>query len=314
MLKNNTKNIDINIRKRQNEGNFENENERSFEDENLTPSHKSTSTEKLGKLDILALNNGWNSNNEKFIVSIGENAASYKYMHEKVAARYVIYDRIIKIIITILTVIITAEYYITIFQTNQILTVIQAVITTILAVMSLIYNFLNYVELSKDHANTASLFGVLYHDIRNIMCLYRKDRPDAVRYIQRGIKEYDHLEVNGPNIPDWQLSDFQKKFEKANISMPDVTARIQKIEIIQEPSNNLNVKNKESNKSTFKLNNTNNLTQIQECFKIDGDLSENDNLTYSDIVKRKEHLNKQSDYEMNRFMSHIVKNNPEDLV
>lgn len=303
--------LKVKLRKRQNS-----ENERSFENENEDHSDKSTSTERLGKLDILALNNGWNANNEKFIVSIGENAASYKYMHEKVAARYVIYDRIIKIFITILTVIITAEYYIAIFQTNQILTIIQAVITTILAVMSLIYNFLNYVELSKDHANTASLFGVLYHDIRNIMCLYRKDRPNAVRYIQRAIKEYDHLEVNGPNIPDWQLSDFQKKFEKANISMPDVTDRIQKIEIISEPgNNNLNpVVNTEPNKTNFKINNTNNLTQIQECFKIDGDLSENDNLTYSDLIKRKENLNKQSDYEMNRFMSHIVKNNPEDLV
>jgi hypothetical protein len=300
--------LKIDIKKKQNSDENENENENH--------SDKSISTQRLGKLDILALNNGWNANNEKFIVSIGENAASYKYMHEKVSSRYVIYDRIIKIFITILTVIISAEYYIAIFQTNQILTVIQAVITTILAVMSLIYNFLNYVELSKDHANTASLFGVLYHDIRNIMCLYRKDRPNAVRYIQRAIKEYDHLEVNGPNIPDWQLTDFQKKFEKANISMPDITDRIQKIEIIQEPgNNNLNVNTKNiENKTSFKINNNNNLSQIQECFKIDGDLSENDNLTYVDLQKRKENLNKQSDYEMKRFMSHIVKNNPEDLV
>lgn len=313
--------LKVKLRKRQNsDSDNENENNNNENNENKNEDHsnKSTSTERLGKLDLLALNNGWNANNEKFIVSIGENAASYKYMHEKVAARYIVYDRIIKIFITILTVIITADYYIAIFQTNQIATVIQAVISTILAIMSLIYNFLNYVELSKDHTNTASLFGVLYHDIRNIMCLYRKDRPNAVRYIQRAIKEYDHLEVNGPNIPDWELSDFQKKFEKANISMPDVTDRIQKIEIIQEPGNNLNVNvntsNKESNKTTFKLNNTNNLTQIQECFKIDGDLSENDNLTYSDLLKRKENLNKESDYEMNRFMSHIINNNPENLV
>lgn len=311
--------LKVKLRKRQNNEieneNNENENNENENNENENSSNKSTSTQLLGKLDLLALNNGWNANNEKFIVSIGENAASYKYMHEKVSARYVVYDRIIKIVMTILTVIVTADYYIALFQTNQIATIIQTVISTILAIMTLIYNFLNYVELSKDHTNTASLFGILYHDIRNIMCLYRKDRPNAIRYIQRAIKEYDHLEVNGPDIPNWQLLDFQKKFKKANISMPDVTDRIQKIEIIQEPGNNLNMNiNKESNKSTFKLNNTNNLTQIQECFKIDGDLSENDNLTYSDLLKRKENLNKESDYEMNRFMSHIVSNNPEDLV
>lgn len=301
--------LKVKLKKRQNnDDNYDNDDN---DDNENTPSNKSTSTEQLGKLDLLALNNGWNSNNEKFIVSIGENSASYKYMHEKVGTTYVIYDKIIKIFITILTVIISAEYYITIFQTNQVLTIIQAIITTVLSVMSLIYNFLNYVELSKDHTNTASSFGILYHDIRNIMCLYRKDRPNAIRYIQRAIKEYDHLEVNGPNIPDWQLSDFQKKFEKSDISMPDVTDRIQKIEIISEPGN---IKINAENKTNFKINNTNNLSQIQECFKIDGDLSENDNLTFSDLQKRKENLNKASDYEMERFMSHIVKNNPEDLV
>jgi hypothetical protein len=142
------------------------------------------------------------------------------------------------------------------------------------------------------------------------MCLYRKDRPNAIRYIQHAIKEYDHLEVNGPNIPNWQLSDFEKKFKDKNISIPDIADRLQKIEIISEPGNKIKV----VNKTNFKINNTNNLTEIQECFKIDGDLSENDNLTYVDLQKRKENLNKQSDYEMNRFMSHIVKNNPEDLV
>lgn len=300
--------LKVNMRKRQDSDNVE------------VSSNKSTSTEplnnldKLDKLDILALNNGWNPNNEKFIVSIGENSASYKYMHEKVATRYIIYDRIIKIVMTILTVIVTADYYITLFQTNQIGTIIQTIITTCLAIISLIYNFLNYVELSKDHINTANLFGILYHDIRNIMCLYRKDRPNAIRYIQRAIKEYDHLEVNGPNIPDWQLKDFQKKFQKSDISMPDVTDRIQKIEIISEPGNNNINNSNDKDKTNFKINNTNNLTQIQECFKIDGDLSENDNLTFSDLVKRKENLNKQSDYEMNRFMSNIVRNIPDDLV
>ena len=277
-------------------------------------SDKSTSTEdiqldKLDKLDILALNNGWNDKNEKFIVSIGENAASYKYMHEKVSFRYIIYDRIIKIFMTILTVIVMADYYTTI--SHEYIRVLQIILSSILAIISLIYNFLSFAELSKDHIHSASSFGIVYHDIRNIMCLYRKDRPNAIKYIQYAIKEYDHLEVNSANIPNWQLIDFEKKFKDKNISIPDIANHIQKIEIISEPGNINNVIN---NKTIFKINNTNNLSNIQECFKIDGDLSETDNLTYTDLVKRKDHLNKQSEYEMKRFMSHIVKNNPDNLV
>lgn len=296
--------LKVNRRKRQNSDNIEE-----------ISSDKGTSTEdiQLDKLDILALNNGWNDKNEKFIVSIGENSASYKYMHEKVSFRYTIYDRIIKIFMTILTVIVMADYYTTISHENEYIRILQIILSSILAIISLIYNFLSFAELSKDHIHSASSFGIVYHDIRNIMCLYRKDRPNAIKYIQYAIKEYDHLEVNSANIPNWQLIDFEKKFKDKNISIPDIADRIQKIEIISEPGN-IKSNNVINNKTNFTINNTNNLSNIQECFKIDGDLSENDNLTYSDLVKRKDNLNKQSEYEMNRFMSHIVKNNPDNLV
>jgi len=265
---------------------------------------------KPSKLDILIINEGWNNKNEQFIVNIGENSASFKYMHDKVSARYIIYDNVIKIFITIGSVIIAAESFTIIFQTSDIANIIQKIITVILAVVSIIYNFLNYASLSTEHSNFASSFGILYHDIRNIMCLYRKDRPNAIKYIQRAIKEYDHLEVSGPNIPNWQLKDFKKKF-KDSISIPDTSDNIQKIEIIQEPGKKSEYIEQKTN---FNLNNDNNLKKIQQSFQIDGDLSENDNITFADLVKRKEHLNKQSDYEMNRFMSSIVKNNPEDIV
>ena len=39
----------------------------------------------LHKADLMRLNNGWNDKNERIIISVGENAASYKWMHEKCA-------------------------------------------------------------------------------------------------------------------------------------------------------------------------------------------------------------------------------------
>lgn len=283
--------------------NNKNEYESPYENENKDID------EKPSKLDILIINQGWNNKNEQFIVSIGENSASFKYMHEKVSARYIIYDNFIKIFITIGSVIIAADSFTIIFQTSDIASIIQKVITVILAIISIVYNFLNYASLSSEHSNFASSFGILYHDIRNVMCLYRKDRPNAITYIQRAIKEYDHLEVSGPNIPNWQLKDFKKKF-KDSISIPDISDNIQKIEIIQEPGKK---SEQIEQKTNFNLNNDNNLKKIQQSFQIDGDLSENDNLTFKDLLKRKENLSKQSEYEMNRFMSNIVKNTPDNL-
>ena len=276
-------------------------------------SEKSISTEdhQLDKLDILIINQGWNDKNEKFIVSIGENASSYKYMHQKVSSKYITFDNVIKIFITIGSIIIAADSFTIIFQESQIASIIQKVITVVLALTTIVYNFLNYVSLSSEHSNYASSFGVLYHDIRNIMCLYRNDRPNAIKYIQSAIKKYDHLEINGPNIPNWQFNDFRKKF-KDKISIPDIADRIHKIEIIQEPNKQLE-SNKEE-KTVFNLNNDSNLTQIQECFKINGDLSENDNLTKNDLIKRKRNLNKQSDYQYERFIEQSINKNGDDIV
>ena len=276
--KNEDENININK-------NNENENENETEIEN----------EIYKKLDVLLLNNGWNDKNEKFIVSIGENSASYKYMHEKISKSYIIIDNIIKIFITITSILISADSFINIFEMNDTVIILNKIITFLLAIISIVYNFLNYAQLSSDHTHSASSFGLLYHDIRNIMCLYRKDRPNAVKYIQHSIKQYDHLEVSGPNIPNYILNQFKKTFKNTDISIPDIADKIQKIDIIVEP-NKINEHSQLNN--SFILNNQSNLSQINDSFKIDGDLSETDFINSNNKTK-----NKLLEYQLKRFMN-----------
>ena len=48
-----------------------------------------------------------------------------------------------------------------------------------------------------------------------------------------------------------------------------------------------------------------NLEQIHECFKINGELSENDNITQADIENyKKNNIDLQAQYEFNRIMRH----------
>ena len=47
-----------------------------------------------------------------------------------------------------------------------------------------------------------------------------------------------------------------------------------------------------------------NIQQIHECFRIDGDLSENDNITVLDIENYRKGIDLQTQYEFNRFMRH----------
>lgn len=281
----------------------QNKDYQNYKDQDLN----SSTSENVNKFDILLLNNGWNDNNEKFIVSIGENAASFKYMHEKTSVRYLLYDNIIKIGITITSILLSADTFIEIFQTNNVLQIFNKVVVFCLAIVSIIYNFLKYAELSTNHSYSASSFGILYHDIRNIMCLYRKDRPNAIKYIQNSIKQYDHLEVNGPKISNSTLNEFKKTFSNTNISVPDIADKIQKIDIITEP-NNISSKieiNTDQKNTVFNINNQSNLSQIHDAFKIDGDLSEHDQISIKQYNNYK-NSDKQTEYEMNRFMSHNV--------
>ena len=66
------------------------------------------------KLDLLLINNGWNDNNETLIVSIGENASAYKWMHEKSNSKYTSYDQLLNVIIIIFNTILTTQTFITI--------------------------------------------------------------------------------------------------------------------------------------------------------------------------------------------------------
>jgi len=296
---------------------------------------------KLNKLDILVLNNGWNDKNEQLIVSLGYNAGIYKQLHDKSAIKYTYYNTILNISLLIFSIFLTTDSILNVLR-GDILNIVQKIITFIVTFLSVLTNFLKYEVRSIQHKQAAQSFNIIYNDIRNMMCIYRKDRTNAIRYIQNIIKEYDYLEISSPEISSDLIKQLKQEIDRDdNIKnkniMPNNTFREIEVFVDKNENNNENNKNeniftindydssntdkddnrdysKEDNENQkiikndthkFKINNMQNLEEIHNCFRIDGDLSEKDNITLHDIQQYKNNgLNLQTQYEMTRFMHH----------
>lgn len=299
--------IDIN---ENNDDSENNSNENNSNENNLI----------LHKTDLILLNNGWNDKNEKLIISIGENAASYKWMHEKCSSYYKFQNSTINIMIIIFAVILTTE---TIFpesysSSNLPLFISKQVLTYIITIMSIIQNFLKSEQKSERHLNASLQFNDLYHDIQKQMCMFRRDRTNATNYLADNLKRYDSLVINNPEINNKIINKFKNTFKNANIALPDIADKIQKIEIIteHEPKNTKKFRTRVKTNSTSDLtinlkdsmdNSCNHLSQIHNVFQIHGDISDKDlqNINPIELKElRNKFLQNKSNYEYQRFLQH----------
>ena len=273
-------------------------------DENSTKS----STEQIvsNKLNILLFNNGWNDKNEKLIIGIGYNSHVYKKLHKTTASFYKRVNKGLNLSILILSIFLTTDSIINLLQ-DDISLIIQKLILFIVTIISIVNSFLKYGELSEQHLQAANSFSLVYNDIRNVMCIYRKDRMNAVKYIQKIIKEYDSLEISSPEIPSRYIKDMENRIKKENINGISLN-NFREIEVVINNDSNDYIKDEESSikvKNKFKINNMQNLEEIHDCFKINGELSENDNITQADIENyKKNNIDLQTQYEFNRIMRH----------
>lgn len=265
----------------------------------------------IGKADVMFLNNGWNDKNERIVISVGENAASYKWMHEKSAHVYKIVNNMLSIILIVFTSALSAE---TFFQSDTILAleIMKRILTYVVTVISVVQNFLKYEQLAERHYRVSVDFSKLYHDIQQQMCMYRRDRKLATSYVSDILRRYDTLVLNGPSINTRVLSQFKTKFQNSDIAIPDIADRIQKIEIITEPVQPMSYMNQQTNglaepQAQSSSTTVCNLQNIYHAFQIHGDITDND-IQNADSTQLKElrsrFLREKSNFETQRFHQH----------
>lgn len=240
-----------------------------------TEDNQIPSEDVLHKAEIMALNNGWNDKNEQIIISIGENSASYKWMHEKCAGYHKFVHKFTSILLIILSTVLSAE---TIIPNNDqcnsdfTLDIIRRVFVYMVTVLSVIQNFLKLEETSGKHLFAVGAFSNLYHDIQQQMCMFRRDRVNATKYVSECLKQYDSLVITSPDISSRILMKFKNTFKNSDIALPEIADKIQKIEIITE----------DPMQSNLNINNVNNVNNVNN-------LDANDNV--SDVVSNSGNLN-----------------------
>lgn len=193
------------------------------------------------KLDVIDFNQSWNDSNEQLIVSVGENAASYKWMHEKSSSQYYSRHQVISFILVVLTIGLSGESLLEKLDgtRNINIDILRYVFTYLITIVTVIQSFLKYQKYGADHKNVSLKFSDLYNDIRQMMTMYRKTRKNANEYIRNCTQRYDALIMEAPDIP-WNIIQRYKKIVDEHISQPTIADRIQNISIISEkPIGNL---------------------------------------------------------------------------
>ena len=109
------------------------------------------------------LNNGWNDKNEKLIVGIGYNCGIYKQLHEQSSRYYKKFNKGINLSLLIFSIFLTTDSIINLLKDDTLI-IIQKVIIFIIAIISIINNFLKYGELSEQHLQAANSFNIIYND------------------------------------------------------------------------------------------------------------------------------------------------------
>ena len=262
------------------------------------------------KIELMNFNNGWNDKNEQLLISIGENAASYKWMHEASSNYYNTVYNITSIALIVLSSLLSIqtlfpnESCANLFDNNTnnvtfVVVIIKQVVLYIVTILSFLQSFLNSQVLSQKHFFASGLFSELYHDIQEQMCMFRKDRMNAKQHVSACLKKYDSLVVNNPDINSYINKKFKKTFGGNGISLPSIIDKVQKIQIVKEYDNDVyNPPVRQVHnpiQGILTMANNSNLAEINNVFQISGDISDIE----LDYLK-----SKKFEHEYNRFLNH----------
>ncbi|NDA64276.1 MAG: SLATT domain-containing protein, partial [Chitinophagia bacterium] len=186
----------------------------------------------IDKTKNQSLNNGWNKRNELFIISIQLNCKHYKKMHELSAMNCNTVFNVMKIGLIIISTLLSVLTTYPNDQCGFTMNIIRFCLTYIVTLISILMHFFNYTHLTERHKTAACDFLKIHHDIKQQMCLYKRDRYIAFSYISKIIKQYDTLIMISPIIPSHILNKCKHEIEKCSDDMNDIIKTMSTVDII----------------------------------------------------------------------------------
>ena len=141
--------------------------------------------------------------------------------------------------------------------------IIRFCLTYIVTLISILMHFFNYVHLAERHKIAACDFLKIHHDIKQQMCLYKRDRYIAFSYISKIIKQYDTLIMISPIISSYILNKCKHEIEKCSDDMNDIIKTISTVDIIDK-NNKSNTPTNPQIKNNYSTRQARELTHITE--------------------------------------------------
>lgn len=155
------------------------------------------------KTELLLINGGWNDKNESLLISIGKDCLEYKRLHYQSYMRFNLYNKIINFSLIILSSALSVQTLVdnpsTATPGVNAFIIIRRIIIYIVAVLSLLQQFMKYEEQSIKHQSHSKMYSQLYHTIQQTLCFPRKDRGLATVILSQLYRRFDNL-LTGPFV------------------------------------------------------------------------------------------------------------------
>lgn len=252
------------------------------------------------KLEYIEINNNWNDVNEQMIVSIAENAAGYKWLHEHSSKFYGVLNKLLGISLIFFNSALSTETFLRSEDNNSIESV-KNFFTYFATAISVIQTFFRFDENAAHHKSSSISFSNLYHNIQLQMSKYRKNRESADIFLSNSLKELDSLILNSPTVSTYASLYFKYIFKGNKIELPDMRDLLNKVSVADDKRYPIRTVSIQANNSTLKaperaMTALNSISQIS-C--IQGDITD------KDVKEYRERLAKKIEFEQERFKIHM---------
>jgi hypothetical protein len=189
-------------------------------------------------------NNTWNSDLEKMAKEIGENAASFKWMHDFEANLFTILNHcfgLCAVIFGALTIITSGMLAMDKYNDLDSIFILNLGLSAIATIFAGLKQFLPWNSLITKHNNAGVRYHSLMNRVRIQLALYREDRLSGKVFVEDIMRELNILYATSPGI-HWPTSrTFSLRFRNKSIAKPDMISGVSPIHIRKEDSTDRSV-------------------------------------------------------------------------
>ncbi len=200
----------------------------------------------------------WNEKQEEYLKDIGEQAMCYTWMQEQTAMYYSKVEKVLGILIIILSGILGTNNFINTEYTAR--AIAFGIIGYLTAILGMISQYIKPQEASEQRKAIANKFQDIYYDIKQELAKGRSERMNVNDYIKTITQRYIELYDFSPSISNMILSSFKKKFKNSKITMPLNMDIIEEIKIMTDEIKNNDCKIELQTKKKRE----NNITEFQK--------------------------------------------------